>query len=297
METKRIGNKITEARKRKNVSQAQLAEKVFVSAQAVGKWERGESMPDIVTLSRLAEILDVDLNYFSEKFQSTVTHEGIAPVTEQPTLEIRNSKEKDGNGWNMSQGNWVDADFSGLKNLQEKFGSSNMRNCKFNGSDLSSLILKNNNVELCDFSDSLMNKSDLQNSNLGNNAFKNCSFSETKFLKCNVEKSDFSGANFTSASFVSSNFLNNEVKDVLWNKTSFLDMGIQDIVFEGLIEDCSFENCSFYNVKFENATIVNTFFKNNRRFKKVQFVYCKVDKMTYSFLKNNMANLEGVSIL
>jgi transcriptional regulator with XRE-family HTH domain len=70
METKKIGNKITEARKKVNISQAQLAERLFISPQAVGKWERGESMPDIVTFSRLAEILGVDLNYFSENFQS-----------------------------------------------------------------------------------------------------------------------------------------------------------------------------------------------------------------------------------
>jgi transcriptional regulator with XRE-family HTH domain len=45
-------------------------ENVFISAQAVGKWERGESMPDIITLNHLAEILGVDLNYFSENFPS-----------------------------------------------------------------------------------------------------------------------------------------------------------------------------------------------------------------------------------
>ena len=63
---KMIGNKIAEARKKINISQAQLAQRLFISSQAVGKWERGESMPDIITFNRLAEILGVDLNYFSE---------------------------------------------------------------------------------------------------------------------------------------------------------------------------------------------------------------------------------------
>jgi transcriptional regulator with XRE-family HTH domain len=63
---KMIGNKIAEARKKVNISQAQLAQQLFISSQAVGKWERGESMPDIVTFSRLAEIFGVDLNYFSD---------------------------------------------------------------------------------------------------------------------------------------------------------------------------------------------------------------------------------------
>ena len=68
-----IGNKIAEARKKMNISQAQLAERLFISPQAVGKWERGESMPDITTFNSLAEILGVDLNYFSESFQSAAT--------------------------------------------------------------------------------------------------------------------------------------------------------------------------------------------------------------------------------
>ena len=77
LNTKIIGNKIAEARKKINISQAQLAVRLFISSQAVGKWERGESMPDIITFNRLAEILEVDLNYFSEIIKSLVTE--IAP--------------------------------------------------------------------------------------------------------------------------------------------------------------------------------------------------------------------------
>ncbi len=65
----------------------------------------------------------------------------------------------------------------------------------------------------------------------------------------------------------------------------------------GILEDCHFEHCSFYGVKFENATILNTFFKHNDRFKKVQFVNCKVDSITYAFLKTNQANLTGIELL
>jgi len=44
MENKMIGSKIAEARKKINISQAQLAQHLFISPQAVGKWERGESI-------------------------------------------------------------------------------------------------------------------------------------------------------------------------------------------------------------------------------------------------------------
>ncbi len=73
LNTPTVGNKIAAARKKINISQAGLAQQLFISAQAVGKWERGESMPDIMTLNRLAELLGVDLNYFSESFPPGAT--------------------------------------------------------------------------------------------------------------------------------------------------------------------------------------------------------------------------------
>jgi len=68
LNSKSIGNKIAEARKKINLSQAELAQQVSISPQAVGKWERGESMPDITSLNRLAEIFGVDLNFFLTAF-------------------------------------------------------------------------------------------------------------------------------------------------------------------------------------------------------------------------------------
>src|SRR5215203_2929337 len=114
LNSKSIGNKIAEARKKINLSQAELAQQVSISPQAVGKWERGESMPDISTLNRLAEILKVDLNYFSDSFQVNEAETTLETLNRQkdeiPVLKSR--KNGDGN-WDMSQGNWVDADFSG----------------------------------------------------------------------------------------------------------------------------------------------------------------------------------------
>jgi len=297
--SKSIGNKIAEARKKINLSQAELAQQVLISPQAVGKWERGESMPDITTLSRLAEIFSVDLNYFSDSFQ---TEEIATTVNKKPKLqtmaipEAKPRKKFDWN-WDMSQGNWVDADFSGLKNLKEKFSSSNMKNCKFKNADLSGLILGKNNIELCDFSSSDIRDSKIQLSNLLNNQFSNCSFIDAEFLKNNIGKCNFSDANFSGTEFLDGYFENNNVANAVWKFTSFKNTGISDVIFEGAMEDCHFENCAFYSVKFQNATILNTFFKYNRKFKKVQFINCNVDKLTYAFLKNNEANLTGITVL
>ena len=292
-----IGNKIANARKKVNLSQAELAQQITISSQAVGKWERGESMPDILTLNRLAEILGVDLNYFSESFQSQAPDvTSIESLTKQPT-ESSSGGQPNKLNWDMSKLNLVDSDFSGLKNLHEKFRSSNMQRCLFIGSDMSGLLLNGNNIDGCDFTDSDISNSQIQGSNLGVNLFKNCSLKETEFSKSNINACDFSDADFTKATFRASNFMKNTIVKATWNRTSFIEMQIQDIVFEGTLDGCFFENCAFYGVKFQNATLINTFFKNNKKFKRVQFIDCKVDKITYAFLKTNQANMTGITLL
>ncbi len=296
METKLIGNKIAEARKKASISQAQLADRLFISPQAVGKWERGESMPDIITFSRLAEILGVDLNYFSEKFQSVATEMApVGPLVKQ-LAEMPSGKLGKKLSWDMSRGNWVDADFSGLKNLCDKFSSSNMQRCKFIGSDLSGLLLKSNNVDTCDFSGSVISSSHIQTSNLINNQFKDCFLNDTEFSGSHIKGCDFTGADFTGAKLKSGDLMKNTIANAVWNRTSFIDTHIADIVFTGALQDCSFENCAFKRVTFQDTTLTNTFFKN-KSLKGIRFIDCQADRMTYEFLKNGKADLSGITLL
>ncbi len=302
LNTKTIGNKIAEARKKINLSQAQLAEQLFISSQAVGKWERGESMPDITTFIRMAEIFSVDLNYFSDNFQSTSNESN----SENSTLESNNhaspdKKLKDSNSrkklsWDMSRGNWTDADFSGLKGLNEKFSSSNMQRCKFIGSELSGLLLKSNNVEGCDFSGSDISNSKIQRSYFVKNQFKGCKLNEAEFTTSYISGCDFTSADFTGAVFQSGGFEKSMVTDAKWSSTSFKETYLADLVFEGKIEDCYFDNCAYKRITFQNAILTNTFFKNES-LKGVRFIDCKADRMTYEFLKNGKADLKGISLL
>lgn len=295
--SKSIGNKILVARKKVNLSQAELAKQVAISPQAVGKWERGESMPDITTLSKLAEIFGVDLNYFSDHFSNEERAIAVNEKHNQQREEITKNNLFKRGAWDMSKGNLIDADFSGLKNLKEKLINSNIKNCKFGNSDLSKLNLEKNSIELCDFSFSNIRDSDIQHSNIMNTNFTNCSFIDAKFSRNNIVKCNFAGVNLTGAEFLGGHFEKNIVANAVWKFTSFKETSISDVVFEGTFEDCHFENCTFYSVKFQNATILNTFFKVNRKIKKVQFINCCLDKITYAFLKSNEANLKGVSIL
>lgn len=57
-----IGTNISNLRKRQRLTQAGLAEKLNYSDKAVSKWERGESVPDILTLVNIAEVLGVSVD-------------------------------------------------------------------------------------------------------------------------------------------------------------------------------------------------------------------------------------------
>ena len=59
MQTKDI---ILELRTKKGLSQDELAEKVFVTRQAVSRWENGETTPNTETLKLLSELFDVSIN-------------------------------------------------------------------------------------------------------------------------------------------------------------------------------------------------------------------------------------------
>ena len=57
-----IGMNIAAYRKRENLTQAELAERLNYSDKAVSKWERGESVPDVMTLVLIAELFGVSVN-------------------------------------------------------------------------------------------------------------------------------------------------------------------------------------------------------------------------------------------
>ena len=276
-----IGNKIQEARKNKNLSQSQLATQLSVTSQAVGKWERGESMPDIITLNRLAEILDVDLNYFSETFESKLAEKVSEPE------RIRNI--------NMSGWNWVDSDFSGLKNLQTKFSSSNMLKCLFVGSFMSGLVLKSNNVVSCDFSDSDISFSQIKSSNIVGSNFINCNLQDTFISSSQLKNCDFNHSDFTGANLKYSSLMKCNVSGAIWIGTSFNGTQLADVIFDSDIKACSFENCDISKITFKNLTFTDTFFKG-KNLKKIKFIDCKADKITYAFLKNGKADVSGITI-
>lgn len=91
MKKSSISINIKKLRKENNMSQAELAEKLHISPQAVSKWETGKSLPDMLTLKSLSEIFNVSVDYlisddigYSEKIKVNETPEDIKyPTTEE----------------------------------------------------------------------------------------------------------------------------------------------------------------------------------------------------------------------
>ena len=77
-----FGEKISELRKKKGLTQEALAGELNVTSQAVSKWERGESMPDISLLPKLAEVLDISID-------------SLLGVEKKPIVEYRPEAKKD----------------------------------------------------------------------------------------------------------------------------------------------------------------------------------------------------------
>jgi uncharacterized protein YjbI with pentapeptide repeats len=293
---KSIGIKLTTARKSKNFSQATLAQELAVSPQAVGKWERGESLPDIILLSRIAELLSVDLNYFSELGLSNVDNQEKELLQERDSSELDPIDKRKKHNWNMSESNWVNVDFSGIKNIQERFHAANVKKCQFIGADLSNVQMKSNNLDICDFSQAKLTNMLIQKSNFAQCSLKSANLKETEFLSsflssCDLTKSDLTKVLFSYAGIDKLNF-----DQVELNRTAFVNTRLSNVQFSGTMDRCSFEKCSFSKVTFHKVKFIQTFFKYND-LKRVNFIDCEADRLTYELLKHGKADLTGIRVV
>ncbi len=62
MNQEKIGKFIAECRKNKNLTQAELSEKLGITNRSVSNWENGKNMPDLSLFKPICEILDITIN-------------------------------------------------------------------------------------------------------------------------------------------------------------------------------------------------------------------------------------------
>lgn len=101
MKTKDI---LLELRTRNGLSQDQLAEKVFVTRQAISRWETGDTVPNTETLKLLSKLYDVSINTLLGSPMQL-----ICQCCGMPLEDSNMSKEKDGS-YNEHYCKWCYAD-------------------------------------------------------------------------------------------------------------------------------------------------------------------------------------------
>ena len=80
-----IAQNIASLRKRNGMTQLDLAEKLNYSDKAVSKWERGDSIPDIMVLKTMADLFGVTVDYLiTDEHEETVTEQEELPPVEEP---------------------------------------------------------------------------------------------------------------------------------------------------------------------------------------------------------------------
>ena len=89
--TKSIGDKILELRRARSLTQEKLGEMLGLSNQAVSKWENGDSMPDILVLPQLCEILGISIDSLLEVPKS-MRKEGLMKSLHEYGKEVGTSK-------------------------------------------------------------------------------------------------------------------------------------------------------------------------------------------------------------
>lgn len=80
-----IGKFIAQQRKAKNLTQAQLAEKLGVSNKTISKWENGKCMPDYSIIQFLCKELDVTI---SELIDGKISNNDSPSFKEEQLLDL-----------------------------------------------------------------------------------------------------------------------------------------------------------------------------------------------------------------
>ena len=96
MNQDKSGKFIAKLRKEKNMTQEQLAEKMGVSINAVSKWERGLSFPDVSLYKKLCKELDINIEELinGEKDKSEEAKERAIISTIKETKKIKKNSKK-----------------------------------------------------------------------------------------------------------------------------------------------------------------------------------------------------------
>lgn len=93
-----IGKVIREYRKKKNITQEEMANRLGVTAPAVNKWENGNSQPDIMLLAPIARLLNITLNTLLS-FEEELTTEEINNIVYKINTKLKDENYEEVFKW------------------------------------------------------------------------------------------------------------------------------------------------------------------------------------------------------
>ena len=307
-----IGSKIAEARKKINISQAQLAQRLFISSQAVGTWERGESIPDIVTINKLAKILGVDLNYFSVNPNAddaeTAPEKILTSINEaeQAVQENANPSPERHLLTNFSGSALAKTDFAGVSAPKRKFNGSDLRGADFSGADLTGSSFMGSDVR-----DAKFNGTNLTDCTLSAIDLTDASFNKTILVRTRFSASTLTMTKFTDVKLIDVKLTAADLTKTIFEKCSFSGVDFKSSDLSGLcldgqvFSDVKFDNAALKDASFKGATLKNvsfrpTFALTNKYYKTLKtscFDGATMDKLTYAALKGVGVDLSKVTTL
>ena len=308
MVIKLIGNKIAEARKKMGMSQAQLAEQISISPQAVGKWERGESIPDMVTCCRLAEIFGVDLNYFTDYIDMPASSLGsVQENAPLPGTHIESIPVAPANRQNHFSGsNLPQSDLAGVIAHKSTFNGSALRGSDFSEADLTGSIFKVSDAREANFYKTKLTGCTFSILNLAAASFNESVLLRTEFSKCDMTGVKFSNLELQEVKFNVQELKGTEFHNCVFNAVRFKHCDLRGQCFDGQqFIDVSFDKTDLTDVTFRDATLKNITFiapfaltnKYYKSIKTICFDGAKMDKLTYAKLKGWGADLANVTLI
>lgn len=89
-----VAQNIMDLRRRNNMTQLDLAERLNYTDKAVSKWERGESLPDIAVLKTIADMFNVTIDYLVSAEHEDPEEHHIWLESEEEVSEKEKNKRK-----------------------------------------------------------------------------------------------------------------------------------------------------------------------------------------------------------
>lgn len=263
-----ISERIATARKASAITQSDLARKINMSPQNVSKWERGESLPDAVTLKAIADTLNKDITYFYGETDSECDN----CATCSP--DTKNNKKPRAT-LNNCAGKWKGLDLSHSKMDYYNFKYARFEDCDFTSADLNKNKLPYTefircNLSQADFAECDIFRADFKNCDVIATAFDNAELDQSDFIDCNLKDMSFKNMPFTSS-----------CRACLIENVTFENIDFKSAIFKKTVfSRCVFTNCTFVDCDFRHTT----------------FKACAADKISYGFLSISKADIKDFII-